>query len=154
MQVSRQKIQNRATYSPSELRNPKENIPPGVCQDGVTPSSSSPPLIPPPSASSPGRRQPRRLRVAWWTGSHIDRLAADLAALGFDGPLELILDYGYDRVKAALDRAKSRPQHKITNMAGYIRYLCRLKGPVAAADRQPDPNDRYISGKYGHLVRR
>jgi len=79
----------------------------------------------------------------------VDILEQELMDLGFDGPMSLIQQYGYDRVKAAKDRAISRPPGLIKNLPGYIRYLCKSKGPI------PAPNgDKYVRGKLAKVVQR
>lgn len=85
-----------------------------------------------------------------YQGTPIDQLADQLAALGFDGAMSLILKYGYDRVNTAKERAESRPPGTIQNMAGYIRFLVTSKGAIPAPDQ---PADKYKKGKLQELIR-
>ena len=44
----------------------------------------------------------------------------------------------------------------IKNIPGFIRYLVRTPGPIPDPEqpKDDDDTDKYIRGKYGHMVRR
>jgi hypothetical protein len=86
-----------------------------------------------------------------YQGTPIDELADQLTAMGFDGAMNLILKYGYDRVRNAKARAESRPPGTIRNMAGYIRFLVTSKGAIPAPDQ---PADKYNQGELQRHVKR
>ena len=58
-----------------------------------------------------------------------------------------------ERIRRAIDRAKSL--QNVRNVPGFIRYLVTKPGPIPVPekDKKDDP-DKFIKGKYGHLVRR
>jgi len=108
--------------------------------DTSSSSSSSPPALP--AAILP-------MQTTFVNSNPTEELINELVDMGFDGALDLVLKYGYDRVKAARDRALSRPAGTIKNLPGYIRYLCKTKGAI------PAPNgDKYTTGKYQRMVKR
>ena len=86
--------------------------------------------------------------------SDTDELIAGLTHLGFDAALNFVQQYGTQRVRAALERALSQPRGTIRNLPGYIRYLVASPGPISRPKPQAQPNDKYISGRYGHVVQR
>ncbi|MFC1924820.1 hypothetical protein ACFLXA_05620 [Chloroflexota bacterium] len=83
-----------------------------------------------------------------------DQLIASLTGLGFDSAYGFVRRYGAQRIHAALRRALSQPRGTIRNLPGYIRYLVATPGPIPKPKRDSQPNDKYTSGKYGHIVQR
>lgn len=89
--------------------------------------------------------------------SEIEQLVDQLTELGFDCAMRFVSSNDPERIRAAVERALSRPTGTIKNLAGYIRYLVKTPGAI------PPPNhkvkdkleaDKYIRGKYEHLVKR
>jgi len=80
-------------------------------------------------------------------------LIDELAELGFNAAADFIVRHEPARIKQAVERAKSIKG--IRNMPGFIRFLVTKPGPIPAPekDKKDDP-DRFIKGKYGHLVQR
>jgi len=83
-----------------------------------------------------------------------------LTNLGFDSAHAFVIHHGFERVNAALSRALSRPPGTIRNLPGYIRSITTQRGPIAPPQEPPQPQqspppseNRYLKGKYGHLVR-
>lgn len=84
--------------------------------------------------------------------SELDELIADLQSIGFDMPMEYLARNSLARVRAALDYARSKPFGQVRNVPGYIRFLVKSTGRIPK--RLPDPpQNKYLSGKYGHMVR-
>ncbi len=42
----------------------------------------------------------------------------------------------------------------IKNIPGFIRYLVRTPGPIPDPEKPKEDTDKYITGKYGHMVKR
>lgn len=88
--------------------------------------------------------------------SETEELIDELAALGFDVPTEFVATHSPDRIRQAIARAKSVPEVK--SLPGLIRYLVNKPGPIPAPSLSlslsQSLSDKYIRGKYGHLVRR
>jgi len=122
-----------------------------VSNDDDASSSSSSSSSPPEVIGGMGERGEVKFQTTY-LGSQVVELANELTELGFDGAMDFIVKHGYDRVKAARDRALSRPQGRIKNIAGYIRYLAITKGAIPAPNGKPE--DKYTKGKYGHLMHR
>jgi len=81
-------------------------------------------------------------------------LITELAELGFDGSAAFIGRFGPERIRRAIARAKAHPPGKIKNLAGYIRYLVTTPGPIPEPEKPKDDREKYISGRYGHMVKR
>jgi len=137
---------------------PQETIP--IMNDDNDASSSSPSTQHHQSSSSAPLEIPET-----YFESQVDQLIQELADLGFDSAFSFIQRYGTDRVKQAIDRARSLPEGTIENMGGYIRHIVTSRGPIAKPYKPPPPKrqghpkaqrdpDRYTKGKYGHLVKR
>jgi hypothetical protein len=101
--------------------------------DDVTSSSSSSSSSSPQVIGGVGERGEVKFQTTY-IGSEVEELANELTELGFDGAMGFITKHGYDRVKLAKERALSRPQGKIKNTAGYIRYLVTTTGVIPAAN--------------------
>ena len=85
-------------------------------------------------------------------GDLVDRLHS----LGFLDPRAFIDNHGQERVKAALLYALSKPPKSITNLTGFIVRLVEKPGKIprpVSGKGPPDP-DRYVRGRYGHMVKR
>lgn len=90
--------------------------------------------------------------------SDVDQLIDELGEVGFDAATAFVMRYGTERVRQALDLAKSK-EDQLTNMPGYIRMLVTSRGKIPKPQKPKEPKgerdpDRYIKGKYGHLVQR
>ena len=83
------------------------------------------------------------------------QLTAELAETGFDAAFTFVQRYGVERVRRALDRAKSLPSGQIKNLPGYIRHLVTSPGPIARPFQRADRQDKYRKqGKFSHLIYR
>ncbi len=85
-----------------------------------------------------------------------EQLIDELTDLGFDNAAAFVIQHGADRISQALARALSRPPGTIKNLPGYIRSLVTTRGPIPKPEKPrqpPKPVDRYLSGKYGHIVK-
>ena len=74
-----------------------------------------------------------------------------LQDLGFDNPDQVIATHGLARVKEIIRYACSQPSGKVQNLGAYIRGV--LSKSVPPGPRRQDP-DRYVKGRYGHVVKR
>lgn len=83
-----------------------------------------------------------------FTETEIEELENQLSALGFDGGMALIVKYGHERVKQAMDRALSRPPGAIRNVPGYIRHLVTTGGKI------PPPNGNLIEKEWSERQKR
>ena len=80
-------------------------------------------------------------------------LIDELAELGFNAAADFIVRHDPARIKQAVERARS--MKGIRNVPGFIRFLVTKPGPIPAPERdKKDDPDRFIKGKYGHLVQR
>jgi hypothetical protein len=108
-------------------------------------SSSSPP-------SSSARRQRKKALALQTSLIAPQTLIDELAELGFDAAADFVMKHEQERIRRAIDRAKSL--ENVRNVPGFIRYLVTKPGPIPAPEKQKDDPDKYIKGKYGHMVRR
>ena len=108
----------------------------------------------PPKASSSSPVQPPETA---------EELIIAMTTIGFDLASDFVIKHGFERVNAAMLRALSRPPGTIRNIPGYIRAIVTTRGPIAPPQEPPppptpqeqpqQPANRYLKGKYGHLVR-
>ena len=122
-----------------------DGISPPVSQELSSSSSSLPPsstqLLSPEMPSSSRPQTP-------------DELITTLTDIGFDGATDFVIEHGFDRVLAALERGLSRPPGLIENLPGYIRSLVTQRGPIPKPDPPAKPGNKYTSGRFGHVVKR
>jgi len=83
--------------------------------------------------------------------SELEELADELGKVGFDCAMAWLVKQDVARVEAALALYRSKPPSSIKNPAGYIRYLVKSSGKIPAP---PDASDKYVKGRYGHMVKR
>ena len=79
-------------------------------------------------------------------------LIDELAELGFDAAADFVVRHEHERIRRAIDRAKS--MESVRNVPGFIRYLVTKPGPIAAPEKPKDNQDKYINGHRGHMVKR
>ena len=82
-----------------------------------------------------------------------EELIIAMTTIGFDLASDFVIKHGFERVNAAMQRALSRPPGTIRNLPGYIRAIATARGPIAPPQEPQKPEERYLKGKYGHLVR-
>jgi hypothetical protein len=130
---------------------------------GVSPAPAPPaPPAPPPPLTTTTTRRKKRLgtELALQTALlEYPTLIDELAELGFNAAADFIVSHEPARIKQAVDRAKS--MKGIKNVPGFIRYLVDKPGPIPAPEkpkdgreRYADDRDKYIKGRYGHMVKR
>jgi len=78
-------------------------------------------------------------------------VVAFLSGIGFNDVDRVIAKFGLQHVTGVIEYTLSQPQGKVQNTGAYIRAV--LSDSVPPGRRHQDPN-RYISGRYGHLVKR
>lgn len=84
-----------------------------------------------------------------YTAEIVQSLCDHLVKLGIDGAASLIQEYGPDRVGAKLMYALDQPEGKIKDLPGYI--IASVVGRSGKGS-PGKPADRYLKGRYGHLV--
>lgn len=99
------------------------------------------------SSSSPGELP------TTFVESDIDNLVDELNEIDFDLPMKFIAEHGKERIKQALEYARSKPAGQVRNLPAFIRFLVQSPGRIPQAKREAKQN-KYTSGKYGHIVRR
>jgi len=79
-----------------------------------------------------------------------DRLAVltrtvlhDLNAIGFNRPLDFIVDYQPARIRQALDLLASQPPGSVKNAAGWLRYTVMQDGDIPAPAARMVTGDRH-----------
>jgi len=124
---------------------------------GISPAPPAPPApAPPPLTTTTTRRRKKRQsgELALQTAlMSYPTLIDELAELGFNASADFIVRHDPARIKQAVERARS--MKGIRNVPGFIRFLVTKPGPIPAPERdKKDDPDRFIKGKYGHLVQR
>ena len=126
---------------------------------GISPAPPAPaPPAPPPLTTTTMRRGKRQRgskgELALQTAlMSYPTLIDELAELGFNASADFIVRHDPARIKQAVERARS--MKGIRNVPGFIRFLVTKPGPIPAPERdKKDDPDRFIKGKYGHLVQR
>jgi len=110
----------------------------------IIPSSSS-------SSSSP-RRQRKKAFGLQTSLIAPETLIDELAGLGFDAAADFVTRFEADRIRRAIDRAKSL--QNVRNVPGFIRYLVTKPGPIPTPEKSKDDKDRFTKGRYGHMVKK
>lgn len=88
-----------------------------------------------------------------------------LQKLGVLTPERFIADYTPERIEAALAYVTDPLSKHVRNPAGFLIYLLEAAGDIPLspsevskslkeAEGEIDPTEKYIKGKYGHLVKR
>jgi len=73
-----------------------------------------------------------------------------LSSWGFSDPDNVICKHGARRIQEAVQFILSRPPGSVKNLGGYLRTL--LETAPAAPPAKRTGLDRYLGGKYGHIV--
>ncbi|MCJ7831539.1 MAG: hypothetical protein MUP86_03360 [Dehalococcoidia bacterium] len=76
---------------------------------------------------------------------------AYLSSIGFNKADAVIAKFGLLKVKEALEYACRQPPGKVRNMGAYIRGVLHDARPLGSRHRDPD---RYVKGRYGHVVQK
>lgn len=80
----------------------------------------------------------------------VQSLCDHLRKLGITTPEHLIYQYGFDRVAEALEYVLDQPEGRIKDLPGYIiTTVVGRPGKVSPGKTA----DRFLKGRYGHLVR-
>jgi len=82
-----------------------------------------------------------------------DSLIDQLYQIGFDAAAAFVARHDPERIALAIEYAKSKPRGKIQNLPGFIRYLVEKPGKIPAPLEKKE-RDKYVTGKYGHIVKR
>jgi hypothetical protein len=106
-------------------------------------SSSSPP-------SSRGRRQRKKAFGLQTSLIAPQTLIDELAELGFDAAADFVMRFEPERIRRAIDRAKSL--ENVRNVPGFIRYSVTKPGPIPAPEKQKDGRAKYEA--HAHLYNR
>jgi len=85
--------------------------------------------------------------------SELYDLAHKLTDIGFIGAIDYLAKQDPGRVKAAYDHAITLPKRGIWSLAGLVRYIVKTPGEIPKPLGSND-SDKYVKGKYGHLVNR